>query len=531
MKFALRPLAILVVLVTILVSRGITQGEFFYYDDEMRHAMNGVFFRDFIVDLPLHHPLQYIYEYYAKYPALAFPHWPPLFHFIEGIFFLVFGLSPWVSRLTILCFALLAVHFWYRIAERLGPRYRAFLSAVILSSIPFILLYERVTMLEIPALAACLGAVYFWLKFLESERPRDLWALSSFVVGAFLISQKAIFLVFYIGFDLLMERRFRLLKRMDVWLALLASGLAVLPWYVLASRTMSTWNTRVIGHGFGYLLRSSTYTFYLVKVYDQLGPVLLSLAGVGFVLALLKRTRANRILLVWALSGYVCFLLISEKDPRHTMIWIPPLIYLALMAVETLLVRRELALIATSAIAIVVLVNGLRSIGPKVSGVEDVARYVLSLPQSDILYFQGNLDGDFIFFIRKFDPEKQHMVAREKQIVVSRLGWRPREVLHTPEEILKFFQTWGIRYAIIEDKDPWPGLGVVRALLASDQFELLRTFPIHTNQPNFPVHLMQVFRYRGEIHPTRETVVIPMMTISHNITADLSRLAGRPWPN
>ena len=39
--------------------------------------MNGVFFGDFLVHLPLHHPIQYVYDYYAKYPALAFPHWPP----------------------------------------------------------------------------------------------------------------------------------------------------------------------------------------------------------------------------------------------------------------------------------------------------------------------------------------------------------------------------------------------------------------------------------------------------------------------
>jgi hypothetical protein len=530
-QFVLRPPFILFVVVTLLVSRGITQGEFFYYGDEMRHAMNGVFFRDFISDLPLDHPLQYTYEYYAKYPALAFPHWPPLFYFIEGVFFLLFGLSPWVSRVAILCFALLAVQFWYLIAERLGPRYRAFLSAVILASTPFILFYERVTMLEIPALAVCLGVIYFWLKFLESERRRDLWVLSSFVVVAFLISQKAIFLVFFIGFDFVMERRFRLLKRLDIWLALLASVLAVLPWYWLASKTMSTWLTRVIGHGYSYLLPSSNYTFYLAKLYSQLGPVLLSLACVGFVLALLRRTRADRILLVWVLSGYICFALISEKDPRHTMLWIPPLLYLALMALETLLIRRDLGLIATSALALVFLVSGLRSIGPKLTGVQEAAQYVLSLPESDIVYYQGDLDGDFIFFVRKFDPEKRHMVAREKQVVVSRLGGRPREVLHTEEEVLNFFRTWGIRYAVVTDVDELPGLAPVRELLNSDQFELLRSFPVHTSQSNVLVHQIQVFRYRGELHRTQEIVTIPMMTIRQNIPADLTRLAGRPWPN
>ncbi len=173
---------------------------------------------------------------------------------------------------------MLAVYFWYRIAERLGPRYRAFLSAVILASMPFIFLYERVTMLRnAPALAACLGAIHFWLKFIESERRRDLLTLAGFVVGAFLISQKAIFLVFFIGFDLLIERRFRLLKRVDVWSALLVSALAVLPWYWAVSRTTISLSSRLFGHGYGHaILNKYGYTFYLIKLYGQLGPVLAS---------------------------------------------------------------------------------------------------------------------------------------------------------------------------------------------------------------------------------------------------------------
>ncbi len=529
--FALRPQVVLLLLVLVVVSRGITQGEFFYYSDETRHAMNGVFFRDFFLDHPLQHPLQYVYEYYAKYPALAFPHWPPLFYLVESVFFSIFGLSPSVGRLAILCFALLAVYFWYRIAERFGPRHRALLAGVVLACLPFILLHERVTMLEIPALAACLGAIYFWLKFIEDERLRDLWALTGCVVGAFLISQTAIFLVFFVGCDLAIERRFRLLKRLHVWLALLASAIVILPWYLLASRTMSTWSSRLTGNNYGHVLTSSfTYTFYLKAIYVILGPVLLSFASVGFVLALLKRTRANRILLVWLLSGYACFTFITEKDARHAILWIPPLVYLALMAVETLTLRRTLAVVASTAIALAYLVNGIRSEGPKLGGVEDVARYVMSLPQSDLIYYQGNLNGDFIFFVRKFDPQKRHMVAREKQIVISRLGWRARELVQTKQDVLDFFQTWGIRYAVVEDQDPMPGLGPVHEALHSDQFELLRTFPVHTNQSDVRIREIQVFRYRGELHRT-QTVTIPMMTIRHNVHADLSRLVGQPWPN
>jgi len=525
-----RPSLFLLILVTVVLTRGIAQGEFFYYGDEMRHAMNGAFFRDFLVDLPLQHPLQYTYEYYAKYPALAFPHWPPLFHFIEGVFFLLFGFSPWVSRLVVLGFALLAVYFWYRIAERFGPRYRAFLSAVILACIPFLLLYERVTMLEIPVLGACLGAIHFWLRFLETERRRDLWTLAAFSAAALLINQKAIFLPLFIVFDFAVERRFHLLKRFDIWLAALVSAAAVLPWYMLASRTLSFWSGRVAGDG-SYLSLGVNYTFYLTQLYKQLGPVLLCLGCVGLLLALLKRSRADRFFLIWILSGYICFVLIREKDPRHTMLWVPPLFYFGLAALETLFLRRIWALIGSTVLALVFFVNALRSERPKVDGAKEAAEYVLSLPESDIVYYQGYLGGDFIFFVRKFDSEKRHMVAREKQVVVSDFGQRPTKVLHTKNEILSFFQAWGIRYAVIEDRDEFPALGPVRELMNSDQFELLRTIPIRTNLPNFSSRQIQVFRFRGELHRTNQTVSIPMMTIRKNISADLSRLAGRPWPN
>jgi hypothetical protein len=532
--FLLRPTVMLMVLSTLVISRGINKGEFFYHTDEMSHAMNGVFVRDLLADRPLLHPIQYAYQYYVKYPAIAFPHWPPLFYGFEGVFFLLFGLSPWVSRLTVLSFALLAIYLWYRIVKPLAPRSRAFLSALILACLPYVLVHERVTMLEIPALAICLGAIHFWLKFLETERRRDLWALAAFSVAAFLTSQAAIFLVFFISVDLVVERRFRLLARGEVWLALLVSVSVVLPWYVLTQRTeraLGTIATRVIGHGFAYLTRSDTYTYYLVHLYQQLGAVVLGFGVIGIVIALLRPTRAHRLMLVWLLSGFLCFTLISEKDPRHTMVWIPPLVYLGLLALDTLCIRRTWALIASSMVALLFFANAARSERPIVTGPKEAAQYVLAQPESDVVYYQGFLNGDFIFYVRKFDPDKSHMVAREKQVVVGHLGGEPRPVLHSEQQVLNFFQTWGIRYAIIEDRDPYAGFTPVRELVNSDKFELVQTFPVLTNQPNFPVHQIQVFRYRGELHRTAQTVTIPMQTIRHNIPANLSGLVGRPWPN
>lgn len=527
----LRPPVILLLVVALVVSRGITQGEFHFYTDETRHAFNGVFFRDLLTDLPLKHPLQYAYEYYAKYPAIAIPHWPPLFHFVEGVFFLVFGISVWVSRLTVLGFALLGVYFWYRIAERQGPRSRAFLSALIFGCMPYVLLYERVTMLEIPAVSLCLATIYYWVRWLETERPRDLWILATFAAAAFLTAQVAIFLPFFLGLHLLLERRFHLLRRWDVWAALAAVLAVVVPWYLLSLQTLAVFSGRVLASSLHHFGKGRIWLFYLRALPKQMGLVLLCLGGAGVGFALLRAARRYRFLLLWVAACYLCFTLIPEKDTRHTMVWLPPLIYFALIAVEVLFIRERWGQVAGAALAAVFLFNALRFEPPRVKGIEEIARYVLSLPDSEIVYYQGELDGDFIFFVRKFDPQKSHMVARAKQIVVTQIAWDQRQVLHTPGEILNFFRTWGIRYALIESEDPILGLEPVRPVLQSDEFELARTFRLWSNDPTLNNRFIQLYRYRGEIQRAREPVVIPMMTIRNNIRADLKRLAGRPWPN
>src|SRR6266478_6218741 len=113
-----RPSVVLIIMVGLLLSRGITKGEPFYNTDETRHIMNGVFMRDLLVDRPLAH----------------------------------------------LGFALLGAYFWYRIAERYGPRSRALLAAFVFCKLPTVMIFESVTMLEIPQVALCLGAIFFWLR-------------------------------------------------------------------------------------------------------------------------------------------------------------------------------------------------------------------------------------------------------------------------------------------------------------------------------------------------------------------------------
>ena len=525
---------ILLLLVALVLSRGMTRGEPSFVNDETRHVMNGVFMHDLMVDMPLKHPMQYAYEYFSKYPAIALPHWPPFFPFVEGLFFLVFGISFWASRLAALTFSLVGIYFWYRIADEHGPRSYAFFSALIFALLPPILLYESVIMLEIPQIAMCMGAAYFALRFLRGEKASDLWWTAAFSVAALLTSQLAIFLVLFFGLCFLTERRFALLRRWDVWAAFLTSLAVVWAWYRLSFGTLQLSYQRAVGNGFH---RAATWhaafpdiSYYVRILPRQLGLPLLCLSLLGLGWAVFTSARRYRFLLLWVASSYLCFTLIAEKEPRHIMIWIPPLVYFAILGIRLLLRRPRWVLLFSAAFACYFLVASLRFRRPTVIGVEDAAQFVLSQPESDIVYYQGSLNGDFIFFVRKFDPEKRHMVAREKQVVVSNVDYERRQVLDTSEEVLNLFQTWGIRYAFLEDEPYIPGLDPARRLFLSDQFELVKVFPLWSSDPSFAAHEVSLYRYRGELHRTNREVTIPMLTLRQNIQADLSRLAGRPWP-
>lgn len=528
-RWIFQPVTVLLLILAVLLSRSITKGEPFFENDETRHVMDGVFVRDLIADRPFSHPAEYARNYYAKYPAIAVVHWPPLFSFIEAILFLILGPSFWASRMLVLAFALLGAYFWYRIAERFGPWWRAFLSAIIFCLLPAIMLFESVVMLDIPHLALCFATIYFWLRWVESERTSEFWKMAVFGVAALLTYQASVFLLVFLGLDFVLARRFKLLRSWQV-AAGIAMGLAlVLSWYAFAIQNLTMTYQRAVGHNMEHLTENSELIFYPGTLPGQLGVLLLVLALIGIGYGLLKSPRQYYFLFIWIVSAYICFTAISEKSPRHIFIWLPPLAYFALLGVEAMVPRRRWIWLPYTVLVIYIFWGALRFQRPQLFGLQTVAGFVLAQPESDLVYYQGPLDGDFIFNVRRLDPRKQRMVARDKQVEVTEIVYAHRPVIQTASEFLDLFRTWGIRYAIVESMDTLPSLKWTHAVLQSDQFDLVRTFPIQGNT-DLDGDQIEVYRYRGNLKRTNSPVTIPMMTLHDDIRVNLNELIGRPWP-
>ena len=147
----------------------------FFNSDETRHIMMGVFFRDLFHDLPISHLKDYSVRYYLQYPALSLLIWPPLFHVVEGVVMLLLGCSVWAAKLALGLFVALACGYLFLLVARTHDAWTATIAVLIFALCPLVFSYSRQVMLEMPTLACALAAMYYFLRYLDDSRRRDVF--------------------------------------------------------------------------------------------------------------------------------------------------------------------------------------------------------------------------------------------------------------------------------------------------------------------------------------------------------------------
>ena len=121
--------------------------------------MDGIFVHDFLTDRPWRHPLGYALSYYKQYPALGFIFWPPFFAVVEGLFFLVGGVSVTTARVCVAAFAVLMALSAYAASRVTQARLFALAAALLIVWNPTLRDLARGVMLEVPVLAMALLTV------------------------------------------------------------------------------------------------------------------------------------------------------------------------------------------------------------------------------------------------------------------------------------------------------------------------------------------------------------------------------------
>lgn len=513
------------VIAMVAILRGIRIGEFSYNVDEAQHAVTGLYAAGLLHDHPAH-PIQYTYQFYAQYPAIGVIHWPPLFYAFEGLSFLLLGPSVVAARLTVLAFTLLGLFAWFDMVRELQNEWTAVLSTALLALLPALLLFEKTVMLEIPCLSLCIAASCCWTRYLLYEKRSTLFWLVGFASAALLTKQNSVYLPLFCLASAIALGRWRLLVKPPVLWSVLSVALIAGPYYFLVHRFH--WQITKMNLTDSGVSGIAKAVFYWKCLPGQLGWTLLALSLLGLVTSPRWDRRSTTLLmLTWIGACYVTFTLTGLKDARHTLYWLPPFTYFVAGMLTRMFPRQPLRAVAGAAAAVLLgssLVAAWSYQRPYVSGYSAAAKAVTQIAPGGIILYDGDLPGNFIFFLRANDPHRHFLVLR-KALYAYRIDkrWGSEELVHDREGIEDLLRHDGVRFVVVSDRmrldfDVQRNL---RDMLQSKQFRLRGRFPIYSMKQQADNLLL----YENVLWapPTDKFLKIRMLTLSHDIVVPFSQ--------
>jgi Dolichyl-phosphate-mannose-protein mannosyltransferase len=516
-------LATVLVFSTLAMTRGMRIGEFSYNVDETQHAVTGLFVADLIRDRPVSHLFQYVYEYYAQYPALSgVLHWPPLFYVFEGFSFLILGPTVLAARLTVLAFALAGITFWFLLVWELQNEWMAAAAALLLCVLPAVLVFEKTVMLEIPCLALSLGATYFWIRYLLRQRRLDIYWSAIFAAAALLTKQNAVYLIPFAVLSGLAVRGWRMFFTLPVLWAASLCAILITPFYCVVYALH--WQSIAMDLTENSASRGSTILFYWQALVHELGWMLVLLAVIGMLSSRWwDRSAVSACFLSWIVACYGTFTLIGHKEFRYVLYWVPPFIYFALGPLICFF-RKNVLRVAGAGLAVVLLSGNLAAAWtfrrPYVVGYEAAARCVTSASKAGIILYDGPLPGNFIFFVRANDSARRFLVLR-KALYATRIkeSGGSEELVHSPEEIEQLLRRDGVRFVVVSEGEKlhFKSQKMLRDLLANPTFRPLGQFHIEGTDVGVPNLNLMVYENTAWAPPTDRLLRIRMLTLSHDI--------------
>jgi hypothetical protein len=520
-------LAAVLLLTSVAVLHHVKRGEFNINVDEGHHAVTGLYFSDLLTDLPWRHPIQYTYVYYARYPALGLIHWPPFFHFVEGIMFLLLGPSVVSARLTVLLFTLLGLLFWFKLVEELENTLTAVVATLLLAFLPGLILYEKAVMLEVPSLALCIVASYVWIRFLRSGQSRYVYWFALPASLALLTKQNSIYLIVFCFLSLVMVHKWHLLLNRAVYRAIGFSLLLIGPFYLLAFTLhwkdihYSVSQRRVPG---------SPLLFYWSVLPSQLGLAVLVLSVVGIATSWWWGKRETVLLMLsWIASCYIMFTSLAGKEQRYILYWAPPFVYFAVAPWASAVLAPWVRRLGAAALMLVVALNGSRAWAyerPYVSGYSTAARWLTQKSSSEIVLYDGDLAANFIFYMRAFDPARRFVVMRKALYVVREEKARQgMEIVKSSQDLEALIDDFGIRYVCVENFPlEFKSQEILRAFLQTPRFKLVEVFPIQSNIPNLAGRTLLLYENQ-HVMPTKDPILrLNMLSLGYAIEVPLAEL-------
>ena len=495
----------------------------FAWSDAPRHALNGIFVRDFLAELPLSDPRGYAVDYYLRYPALTILFYPPLFYGVLAVAYAVLGFSHPVAQGTVLACGMAMGWLYFFWARRYLPAAWAVAAGLLLLGAPEITVWARQVMLDIPAYAWLVAMVLVFTRYLDRPRPRTLYLTVLLFAAALYTKQTPLFVAPALLAGLWAVHGAGLLRRREVWLAALLFAAVLAPLVLLQLKFGQVNSASLTGASERQdlsRLSLAAWTYYASVLPEQLGWPTLLLALAYLAACVLRpawRLPASHMvfLLAWLACGYAFFSFIMVREPRHDLMALLPMPLFAVLAVHRLAAGlgqkpRRAAGAGVLALAVGTLAwSATQRPVFFVQGYAEAAAHVQKhAPADGVVLFSGNLDGTFIFNMRAGTRRDLRVARADKllfRVSIERIRGIQDRQLDTAT-IADLVRRHGIRY-VVYDPDFWqdlPSMAALNGLLAdSSRFALEHEIRTVANFRNADRRI-RIYRYLGEVRTPPE---------------------------
>ena len=529
------PALVLAALALVLTTRGIGDGGF-RSSDASRHALDGVFIRDVVADLPgsILHPMDYVLRYYAKYPSLGIVlYYPPFFAMVEAAFFAVFGISAFTARLTVVAFAVVAAVMMYKLVKAMTAPAAAFLSTALFLSLPTVVFWSRQVMLEMPTTAMILTATYFFYKYAElGQRPSALWA-AIFSVLAVMTKQPALFILPAFLLHLVIRRRWECWKHWQLWVGTVIIATVLIPYFWLSFRH-AHYLIRMIGGGPAVMWHK--FHSVLTGWRESMGlPLLIAFALAGTACAAWQwvrpRVAGTWLLLVLLVTFFMESVYLGAGVVRYVFIALPFFASLIPLLLHRtgLLSRRWVVAVLILPVLVLAGVSYAHRVPVKRGHGEAARALVERSSPNGIVLFDGYWDGDVVFFTRQHDPSRRVRLLRGSKMLYTyasfdQIGYQDR--LTTREEIWKFIEDYGISAIAVEDnpryvRNKLPARLLREFLQADERFELVWSRDVTDLGEDLNGVKILLYAVRNPRRLTARELLIPMTGLEMMIRVPL----------
>ncbi|MCK4873872.1 MAG: glycosyltransferase family 39 protein [Phycisphaerales bacterium] len=252
----------------------------------------------------------------------------PIYPFAVAVAYEVFFTHEAFARLLAMFGSLVGVYFLFRLVEMHIDRRTAIWSCLFYAILPLNIYYSRTIQPEAWMIAASIAGIYFFSRWTETDRRRDLLGSACFVALACVLK-----LALYLGLPLLYLAWRRYHRRtLLTWRLWAYAAIAVLPtvlWYMhaydISAQTglhFGVWNP----NQFSELSMLVSLDFYNKLIFSQLAER--HFTWVGFVilivgLCLRRKHKGERLFDLWIVSVVIFFLLTPSKNYYHEYYQLP----------------------------------------------------------------------------------------------------------------------------------------------------------------------------------------------------------------